>query len=46
MAVMSEGELVCVSSPRELFSNRELIEKHGIELPRVTAIASALPLAG
>ena len=46
VAVMSEGELVCVSTPRELFSNRELIEKHGIELPRVTSIAVGLNARG
>lgn len=46
IAVMAEGELRLVSTPEELFSNRELLSELHIEMPTVTALACALADAG
>ncbi len=42
IAVLSHGRVVCVKSPRELFSSRELLEKGDVKLPLITEIASGL----
>jgi len=46
IAVLHEGELACVKPPRELFSERELLQKLNIQMPQVTEIASRLADAG
>ncbi len=46
IVVLSGGELVCDATPAQLFSNRELLLEHGIEMPQVTALACALADAG
>ena len=46
IALLGEGKLIGVYSPKELFSQKELLEKHKIEMPTATVIASALVNAG
>ena len=46
IALLGEGKLIGVYSPRELFGQKELLKKHKIEMPTTTAIACALHDAG
>ncbi|MBR2988446.1 MAG: energy-coupling factor transporter ATPase [Clostridia bacterium] len=46
IALLGEGKLIGVYSPRELFGQKELLKKHKIEMPTTTAIACALHGAG
>ena len=46
IAVLNEGRLHGVYSPRELFEETALIEKLGLELPTVTAVATELNRRG
>ncbi|MDE7395522.1 MAG: energy-coupling factor transporter ATPase [Clostridiales bacterium] len=46
IAVMADGKLVLTASPAELFGSRETLEKFGVEMPNVTAIAGMLADGG
>lgn len=46
VAVLGEGKIMGVFTPRELFSRGELIKSLGLELPTVTELASFLSEAG
>lgn len=46
IAVMAEGELKLVSTPKELFTQNELLESLHIEMPCVTALANELNRCG
>ena len=46
IALLGEGKLIGVYSPKELFGQKELLAKHKIEMPTTTAIACALRDAG
>ena len=46
VAVMSDGKLYGVYSPRELFAQSELLRSLHIEPPSVTAIADGLNVRG
>ena len=44
--VMSRGRLVMDGTPREIFSQGEVLRSYGLDLPPVTALAEALRTAG
>ena len=44
--VMSRGRLVMDGTPREIFSQGEVLRSYGLDLPPVTALAEALCVAG
>ncbi len=44
--VMSRGRLVMDGTPREIFSQGEVLRSYGLDLPPVTALAEALRAAG
>ncbi|MDE6399125.1 MAG: energy-coupling factor transporter ATPase [Clostridiales bacterium] len=46
IAVMADGELALTSTPAELFTQTELLEKLHIEMPAVTALACRLADGG
>lgn len=46
IAVLSHGKVLCVKTPRELFSSRELLERGDVRLPLITQIASGLSERG
>lgn len=46
LAVLSDGKLLGVFEPRELFSKRELLEQAHLEMPTVTALANKLADGG
>lgn len=44
--VMEEGEIVMEGTPREIFSQVELVKKHGLDVPQVTELAYELNKEG
>lgn len=46
IAVMSEGRLLGVFEPKELFGKREEVARAGLEMPKVTELANRLADAG
>ncbi|MBQ8882047.1 MAG: energy-coupling factor transporter ATPase [Clostridia bacterium] len=46
IALLGKGKLIGVYSPKELFSKRELLQEHKIEMPTATQIAVALNQSG
>lgn len=46
IAVISEGKIICVRSPQELFSDDELIREKGIEVPEAVRLFKLLRQKG
>lgn len=46
IAVISEGKIICVRTPQQLFSDDELIREKGIEMPEAVKLAKMLRSKG
>ena len=44
--VLNKGKLICEGTPREVFSQPDLIEQSGMDLPQSVKIATALRARG